>query len=60
MQFSLLDFEMNGTCDGVNLPPHLINVDTLPCESQNTENVILQREITKVKLKLYSHAFSVF
>jgi len=28
-------------------PPHLINVATLPCESQNTENVILQREITK-------------
>jgi len=28
-------------------PPHLINVATLPCESHNTENVILQREITK-------------
>jgi len=28
-------------------PPHLINVATLPCESQNTENVILQRDITK-------------
>jgi len=27
--------------------PHLINVTTLPCESQNTENVILQRDITK-------------
>jgi len=28
-------------------PPHLINVATLPCESQNIENVILQQEITK-------------
>ena len=28
-------------------PPYLINVATLPCESQNTENVILQQEITK-------------
>jgi len=28
-------------------PPHVINVATLPCESQNTENVILQRDITK-------------
>ena len=28
-------------------PPHLINVATLPCESQNTENVILQQDITK-------------
>ena len=28
-------------------PPHLITVATLPCESQNTENVILQRYITK-------------
>jgi len=27
--------------------PHLINVATLPCESQNTENVILQLDITK-------------
>jgi len=27
--------------------PHLINVATLPCVSQNTENVILQRDITK-------------
>jgi len=28
-------------------PPHQINVVTLPCESQNTENVILQWDITK-------------
>ena len=28
-------------------PPHLINVATLPSESQNTENVILQRDVTK-------------
>ena len=28
-------------------PPSLTNVATLPCESQNTENVILQREIAK-------------
>jgi len=28
-------------------PPYLINVATLPSESQNTENVILQQEITK-------------
>ena len=27
--------------------PRPINVATLPCESHNTENVILQREITK-------------
>jgi len=28
-------------------PSYLINVATLPCESQNTENVTLQRAITK-------------
>jgi len=28
-------------------PPHLISVATLPCESQNTKNVILQQDITK-------------
>jgi len=28
-------------------PPHLINVGTLPCESQNTEKGILQQDITK-------------
>jgi len=28
-------------------PLHLINVSILTCESQNTENVILQRDITK-------------
>jgi len=27
--------------------PHLINVATLPCESQNNENVTLQWDITK-------------
>jgi len=27
-------------------PPRLIKVATLPCESQKTENVILQRDIT--------------
>ena len=27
--------------------PHLINVATLPCESQYTKNVILRRDITK-------------
>jgi len=39
---------MNSTCDGIELhPPHLINVATLPCENQNTENVTLQPGITK-------------
>jgi len=28
-------------------PPHLISVATLPRETQNTENVILQQDITK-------------
>jgi len=28
-------------------PPHLINLVTLPCESQSNENVILQRDIAK-------------
>jgi len=28
-------------------PPHLINVATLPCENQNTDNVVLQQDITK-------------
>jgi len=28
-------------------PPHLINVATLRCESQNSDNVILQWDITK-------------
>jgi len=27
--------------------PHLITVAALPCESQNTENVIVQRDIIK-------------
>jgi len=27
--------------------PHLINAAALPCESQNTENVTLQPDITK-------------
>jgi len=49
IQFSLLDLQMNVT----HLwrydfhPPHLISVATLLCESQNTENVILQWDITK-------------
>ena len=28
-------------------PPHLINVATPPCESQNTKNVTLQQEAKK-------------
>ena len=28
-------------------PPHLINVATLPCESRNSKNVVLQLDITK-------------
>jgi len=28
-------------------PPHIINVATLPCEIQNTENVTLQQEEKK-------------
>jgi len=47
MQFSLIDLEMNGTWQYELHPPHLINVATLPFESQNTKNVILQRDITK-------------
>jgi len=40
MQFSLLDlYELH--------PPRLITVATLACESQNPENVTLQRDITK-------------
>jgi len=31
-------------------PAHLINVATLPCESQSSENVILQWDITKEKI----------
>jgi len=39
MQFSLLDFIMNGTCDGMKLqPPRPINVATLPCESRTIKN----------------------
>jgi len=33
---------MSGTCDGMNFTLSPITVATLPCESQNTENVILQ------------------
>jgi len=37
MSFSLLDLEMNGTCDSMNCTqPYLINVATLLCESQKT------------------------
>jgi len=40
MQFSLLDlYELH--------PPPLITVATLACETQNPENVTLQRDITK-------------
>ena len=28
-------------------PPHLINVATLPCETRNSKNVIIQWDITK-------------
>jgi len=28
--------------------PHLINVSTLPCESQNSKNVILQWDINHI------------
>jgi len=38
-------------------PPHLINAATLPCESQNTKNVILQRDITEEKLHQMYHSF---
>jgi len=47
-QFSLLDLTMNDTYDFYELhPPHLTDVATLSCESQNSENVILQWDITK-------------
>jgi len=35
MQFSLLDFEKNDTWRYELHPPHLINDDTLPCDSQH-------------------------
>jgi len=38
-------------------PPHLINIATLPCESQNTENVILRQDITKELLHQMYHSF---
>ena len=38
---------MNGTRNGENMSPHLINVATLRCKSRNSENVILQWDITK-------------
>ena len=60
MKFSLLDLEMNGTCDSMNsAPPHLTNVATLPCENQNNENVTLHRDITKescIRFQMY-HSF---
>ena len=37
MHFSLLDLEMNSTCDNMNFT-HLINAATLPYESLKTEN----------------------
>jgi len=36
--------------------PHLTNVVTLPCESRNTENVMLQRDIIKKMHQMY-HSF---
>jgi len=48
---SLLDYKNERqTWRCVFHPPHLINVAsfaTLPCENQNTENVIFERDITK-------------
>jgi len=38
-------------------PPHLINVGTLPSESRNTENVILQWDITKEIASNVSYSF---
>jgi len=46
-QFPLLYFKINSTWQYELHPPHLNNVAALPCESQNTENVILQWDITK-------------
>jgi len=46
MQFSLLELTMNDTWYELH-PPHLITVATLPCESRNSKNVILQWDITK-------------
>jgi len=45
MQFSLLDLTMNNTYGYELHPRHLINVATLPYESQNSENVILLWDI---------------
>jgi len=47
MQFPLLELTMNDTWRHELHPPHLISVATLPCESQNSKNVILQWNITK-------------
>jgi len=48
MHFSPLDLTMNVYVWQYELHPlDLINVATLPCESQNSENVILQWDITK-------------
>jgi len=47
MQFSLLGLMMNDTWRYELHPRHLINVATLPCESRNSENVILQWDIAK-------------
>jgi len=48
-EFSLLDLQISDryVWRYELHPPHLISVATLPCESQNTGNVILQRDITK-------------
>jgi len=42
MQSSLLDFKINGVCDGMNVT-HLASVAALSCESLNTENASEQR-----------------
>ena len=47
IQLSLLHLKMNGTYGKLYPKHYLISVTTLPCESQNTENVTLQLDITK-------------
>jgi len=60
MQFSLIDLEVNGTSDSMNFTPHLINVATLPCESQNTENVILQMYPSFIKVNQGHHVLYIY
>ena len=40
-------------------PPHLINVATLPCETQNADNVTLKRNITKENCIKYNSFIEV-